>query len=308
MCWNTDGEINKAQLKQKSSMKFNNEWKHLFEYEVARWSRGMILALGARGPGFKSRTSPDSFFFFFFSTMVITDCDIGQRCVVSLAPPDFRLSSWAFISRALRSTAKWSPVFLFFQISLLTTLNTKRAEREWTPRCRCLGCNMHASLEFPITNSREPEETNKPDSVFHTRLAPELVFGPRNGFERPILPCDAGYRSAASKNQISGWTISLKILWRYPNLTEGVKNLEIRVQFQSVFPKFPFLMDLFRITPLRPGKRSSVVSFGANFFCQNLKSDKNSMKIPRRPGNTKKKNADSEKNFGAKTTPNKIGW
>ena len=28
-------------------------------YKLAQWSRGMIRASGARGPGFKSRTSPD---------------------------------------------------------------------------------------------------------------------------------------------------------------------------------------------------------------------------------------------------------
>ena len=46
---------------------------------LARWSRGMILASGARGPGFKSRTSPTLSFLTFLTEKVLNILVCSQR-------------------------------------------------------------------------------------------------------------------------------------------------------------------------------------------------------------------------------------
>ena len=59
---------------------------------LAQWSRGMIRASGARGPGFKSRLSPPISFYFIFLFLWQTIIGYEMKLTVNLFYRDFGIS------------------------------------------------------------------------------------------------------------------------------------------------------------------------------------------------------------------------
>ena len=59
---------------------------------LAQWSRGMIRASGARGPGFKSRLSPPISFYFIFLFLWQTIIGCEMKLTVNLFYRDFGIS------------------------------------------------------------------------------------------------------------------------------------------------------------------------------------------------------------------------
>ena len=59
---------------------------------LAQWSRGMIRASGARGPGFKSRLSPPISFYFIFLFLWQTMIGCEMKLTVNLFYRDFGIS------------------------------------------------------------------------------------------------------------------------------------------------------------------------------------------------------------------------
>ena len=75
-------------------------------HRMARWSRGMILALGARGPGFKSRSDPLFVMFRIIIRQIATYWypPIRTECLDSTLAYDFKVHHTKYAFNVVDST------------------------------------------------------------------------------------------------------------------------------------------------------------------------------------------------------------